>query len=113
MVQYVEEREKAVRYHNNYTEKLLDEALFSEVIFQSEMIENIKLEKIKYQMIAASFTAWQMGAGKGKAFNEYIKKFNLLESDKPLSEDQKISMAKDALLRAEKIKISDRKRRIK
>lgn len=53
------------------------------------MIEEEKAEAIKNQMIAASFTAWQLEAGGKMGFAEYLRQLGLSDSEPKLTEDQK------------------------
>jgi hypothetical protein len=43
----------------------------------SEYVEKEKYNNEKQRLIAASFTAWQLGAGERKNFNEYLKAIGL------------------------------------
>jgi hypothetical protein len=73
------------------------------------MIEKERVEKTKDQMIAASFTAWQMMHSK-KTFAEHLRMLGLLEKEKPVTVEQKKANVKSALAKARRILAGDRKR---
>lgn len=59
------------------------------------MIEAEKAEIEKQRWIAASYTAWQMGAGKNMSFPMYLKHLGLSDKEPELtSEQKKIIIAK-------------------
>lgn len=78
-------------------------------MFQATAIEKEKLETFKNQMIAASFTAWQLGAGeKGKSFSYHLKKHGLLEKKEKITTQQKKVLAEQSKRIAERIMAMDR-----
>lgn len=95
------------------SEAQLDKLKYEEFVFRSEMIEHEKAEEYKDKMVAATFMAWQMGAGSGKSFSDYIRSMGLLENEPELTEEQKDNMARFAIEKAERIKALDKKRVIK
>ena len=80
---------------------------FSDFIFCSEQIETEKAETLKNNLISASFTAWQLGAGNGKTFPDHLKALGLGDQEN-INPESKTKIAKSAIERAEKIKEIDR-----
>lgn len=68
------------------------------------MIEEEEAENFKNLMIAASLTSYQLGAGKGKSFKEFIKQFGLTEPEEPVSLERKKQLIEKALENANKIR---------
>jgi len=55
-------------------------------------------------MIAASFTAWQMGAGNKMNFAMYLKQLGLSEAEPKLTDDQKRILEAKGLAVADRIR---------
>jgi len=72
------------------------------------MIEKERVEKTKDQMIAASFTAWQMMHSK-KTFAEHLRMLGLLEKEKPVTKEEKRARVESALDKARRILAGDRR----
>jgi hypothetical protein len=68
------------------------------------MIEEEKAEAVKQGMVAASFTAWQMGAGEKMSFAVYLKKMGLTEAEPTLTDEQKDILTAKGLSIADRIK---------
>lgn len=60
-------------------------------------------------MIAASFTAWQMGAGDKMSWQEYLNKHGLGEKTAKMSSEQKADLVKKTDNVAAKIKAAFQK----
>lgn len=73
------------------------------------MIENDEFEADKNRLIAASFTAWQMGVAGKIGFHEYIRKLGLVEKDPELTPEQKQKLFDEVFEMAEKVKAVDLK----
>jgi len=69
------------------------------------MIEEKEREAAKQQMIAASFTAWQMG-DTGMDFQPYLKKLGLSDIETELTEEQKKFITARSLDIAERINVA-------
>lgn len=52
-------------------------------------------------MVAASFMAWQMGAGNGMEWNRYLKNLGLSDEEPELTPEQRKEIARRAIERAE------------
>jgi hypothetical protein len=68
------------------------------------MIEEEKAEADKRAMVAASYTAWQLGAGEKMSFPLYLKKLGLTESETALTDEQKEILIAKGLHTAERIR---------
>jgi hypothetical protein len=66
------------------------------------MIEEEKAEAVKQSMIAASYTAWQMGEAR-MSFPLYLKKLGLADSEPELTAEQKEILTARGLDVAERI----------
>ena len=59
----------------------------------SEYVEKEKYNNEKQRLIAASFTAWQLGAGEGKDFDGYLKLIGLSfkeeKKERTMSDEEK------------------------
>lgn len=54
------------------------------------MIDEEKLDAVRQAMIAASFTAWQMGSGKkNESWDRYIERFGLSDKEPGLTDEEK------------------------
>jgi len=76
-----------------------------------EYIEEQNAESIRMQYITASYTAWQMGAGKKKTFGEYLKHLGLVKKEKPMTTRQKKKVAESAIKAAMRIAHCDKAKR--
>jgi len=83
---------------------------FAEAI---DYVEAEEAEAVRMQYVAASYTAWQMGAGKKKTFGEYLKGLGLSKKEKPMTARQRKTTAANALKIAQRIARSDKPRRKK
>lgn len=72
------------------------------------MIEAEKAEQSKQMMIAASFAAWQTGAGEKMTFGLYLKRLGLSDSEPELTAEQKQILTARGLDIAERIRAATR-----
>jgi hypothetical protein len=82
---------------------------FSEVVFISEMIEAERSENQRNLMIAAGYTAWHLGAGEGKTFQQFLSGCGLMPEIDSLTQGQKEVLIDRALSIADRIKKADKK----
>jgi len=75
------------------------------------MIIKEKELSIKNQMIAASYTAWQMGSGEKKSFGSYLKYLGLSEKEEKLSKEQKKMVVQEARTISQRIIDMDKPRK--
>jgi len=64
-----------------------------------------KKEELREKFILAAYTAWQLGAGSGKKFGEYLDGIGLSDKEtmsEPVPKVEEMS-AKDAIAKAEEI----------
>jgi len=93
----------------------MQSAQFSEMLVSDfaeavEYIEAENAETVRMQYVSASYTAWQMGAGKKKSFGEYLKHLGLSKKEKPMTARQRKQVAVDALKVAQRIAKADKPR---
>jgi len=74
------------------------------------MLTEEKADKIKTQMIAASFTAWQM-KDTNKLFDEYLRPLGLVDKPEKLSKEVKQKMIERNVGIAERIRKASLKQR--
>jgi len=72
------------------------------------LLTEAKQEEGKEKLILSAFIGWQMGAGAGKKFGEYLEDLGL--SDKKTPQETKLT-AKEAIAKAERIKAAIAKKR--
>ena len=56
-----------------WTDKVVHELRFSRFEQLASLLSEIRQEEAKEKIILATFVGWQMGAGGGKTFDEYLK----------------------------------------
>lgn len=76
------------------------------------MLTEEKSENLKQQMIAASFTAWQMRDTK-KTFEEYLRMLGLADKKGKMSKEVKRKMIERNIAIAERIRKASKKQRAK
>jgi len=69
-----------------------------------KLLSKVKEDEIKERFIQGSFIAWQMGAGAGKKFGEYLRELGLQEGQaetmppaQDLTKEQAIAKAEEIL----------------
>lgn len=75
------------------------------------MIEEEKAESIRQLSVSSAFTAWQLGAGSGQTFKEYLKKMGLYTGEIELTKEQREIVAKISIEKAERHRQEIQKRR--
>ena len=85
--------------------------LFEELVFRSKMLEVEKCAEIKNQLIAASFTAWQIRVSQGDkiGWNKYKNRLGLSdqkidESDRKFAIETAMSIHRDLQFNKKKSK---------
>jgi hypothetical protein len=83
IIKAVRDKEDRLKFYDKITESQFDKMDFTELVFRSEMLDRERYEAAKNQMIAASFTAWQMRAAQGDktGWNKYQMKLGLSENE--------------------------------
>lgn len=78
--------------------------MFSRFLQLRDLLVVIGREEIRDKFIISAFIAWQMGAGAGMKFGEYLEGIGLSEKQ-PVAEtpEDKELTAKDAIKKAEEI----------
>ena len=94
------------------TNKELGELDYDEFVFRSKMLAEEKSEKLRQQMIAASFTAWQLKDTK-KTFDEYLRALGLADKQGKMSDELRRKMVERNIGIAERIRKASRKQRVK
>jgi len=94
------------------TEKDFDELDYSEYNFRLGMLAEEKAEALKKQMIAASFTAWQMKET-NKTFEEYLRILGLTDKQEKIPDATKKKMIERNINIAERIRKGSLKQRNK
>jgi hypothetical protein len=109
VVRAVESKENGLRFHDRLSEREFDDLNFSTYLFRSGQLEHRRAEEIRSQLIAASFTAWQMLTAQGlkQGWNEYLSLLGLSESDS-MGREAGRRMADKAITIAERIRRSRR-----
>jgi len=74
----------------------------------AEYVAEQRVESERQSLVAASFTAWQLGAGQKKSFGEYLRSLGLHEREKPMSATEKAAVVSRALSTAARISRLDR-----
>lgn len=69
-----------------------------------KLLSRVEQDEIKERFIQSAFIGWQMGAGSGKKFGEYLEEMGLSEKRTAAGapEDKKLT-AKAAIAKAEEI----------
>ena len=90
--------QRKIRYAKFHYGSAVYDLSVDDLLEMADFIEEMRREDVKNQLIAASFTAWQLGAGQpGKAFGDYLKTFGIRMTEKkrkPLTKAQKRTIIK-------------------
>ena len=76
------------------TEPEFGELQFSELGFVSRMSEKEQARQVRERMTAAAFTAWLQGAGGEDNFPQFLRRYGLIEKEKPITDEKKKRMIK-------------------
>jgi len=100
----VEESVSEIRFFDRLSLAELHNAAFGEIVFRIKMLIKTKYENSKNELIAASFTAWQMLAAQGSeiTWQQYIKMLGLSDS-KSIDAETKKQIAKKSYAIADMI----------
>lgn len=77
------------------------------------MIDKEDARRIKETMTAAAFTAWLQGAGDKDNFPQFLRKYGLLEKEKPMTDEKKKKILEKSKHVAARIMAMDKKRKKK
>lgn len=79
--------------------------LFSRFFRLRKLLLKIRRDEIQDKFTLSAFTAWQLGAGAGKKFGDYLDSLGVMGKQakgEPVPEDKEMT-AKDAVAKAEEI----------
>jgi hypothetical protein len=83
---------------------------YSDFLMRAELIQEFRKEDKKNQMIAASWTAWLLGAMPKESFDGMLIHYGLKEKPAPLTPEERHEIAQKAYENAAKIIELDQRR---
>ena len=85
------------------TKKAFNDLDYEEFSFRFRMLTDDKADTFKRELVAASFTAWQLKETK-KTFDQYLKMFGLSENRAKMPDEVKKKLALKNISIAERIR---------